>query len=214
MPTSEEINEVAKKFLNLKKKANSGKPEDVKAYKSYQNFCAKKLAPLVNFKTNRYKKFSNYPDLQQDGFEALMLAFETYDPKKGDFVWWASRYINTRVSRAANAHSTIRFPLKKAKDLQPYKVGTMPVLIDSSSNPLEAVEQGQEVSVVQKAISELPEQQRRIILMHHEFSGKSCSISKISQELKISRPTCQKLLNEAQESLKSRLKEHFIDACL
>jgi RNA polymerase sigma factor (sigma-70 family) len=213
LPTSEEINIIARKFLELKNKAKDGNDNDIKKYKSYQNYCANKLAPLVNFKTNRYKRFSNYPDLKQDGFEALMLAFETYNPNKGDFVWWASKYINTRVSRAANAHSTIRYPLKKAKDLQPYKVGTMPVLVDTSYNPLEAVEQGQEVSVVQRAISKLPAQQKKILLMHHEFVGKSCSISKISKELKISRPTCQKLLKEAESVLQNSLKQHFDEIC-
>ncbi len=209
MPTSEEINDVAKKFLELKSRAKSGKPEDIRVFKNYQNFCANKLSSLVKFKTSKYRKFSNYPDLQQDGFEALMLAFETYDPKKGDFVWWASKYIGTRVSRAANAHSTIRYPLKKAKELQPYKVSAIPILIDTSYNPLEAVEQGQEVSVVQEALSELPEQQRQIVMMYHEFAGRDSSVSKISKKLKMSRPACQKLLNEAQDFLRNKLETHF-----
>lgn len=206
MPGLEETNTIARKFLELKEKANSGKKEDIKKYKEYQNFCAKKLAPLVNFRTSRYRKFSNYPDLKQDGFEALMMAFETYKPDKGDFVWWASKYISTRISRSANAHSTIRFPLKKAKEMQPYKVGEMPIMIDSSKNPQEAVEQNQEVDLIYRAICELPDKQRQIILMHHEFSGNSSSISKISQKLKISRPTCQKLLEEAKNSLRNNLQ--------
>lgn len=208
--TPGEINKIAREFINLKKKARPGTKAERK-FKTYQNYCASKLAPLVYCKTSKYRKFSNYPDLQQDGFEALMLAFETFDPNKGDFTWWASKYINTRVSRAANAHSTIRFPLKKAKELQPYKISIMPVLIDPKRTPLEDVEQAQESNVVQKAIAQLPPKQKQIILMHYDFveGKKSNSISKISQELKISRPTCVRLLEEAEKSLKDKLQKHF-----
>lgn len=209
--TPGEINEIARKFITLKKKARPGTKAERK-FKVYQNYCASKLAPLVYCKTSKYRKFSNHPDLQQDGFEALMLAFETYDPDKGDFTWWASKYINTRVSRAANAHSTIRFPLKKAKELQPYKTSTMPILVDPKMSPLEDVERAQESNVVQRAIAKLPAQQKQIILMHYDFvvgKKKSNSISKISQELKISRPTCVKLLDEAEKSLRKNLQKHY-----
>ena len=206
----EEINKIARKFLELKDKAiTTGSKKAIKEYKNYQNFCANKLSPLVNNKTNKYKKFSNYPDLQQDGFEALMLAFETYNPDKGDFVWWASKYINTRVCRSANAHSTIRFPLKKAKDLQPYKTNTMPVLVDSKKDPFENIDDAQQKSVIKDVISELPEKQKQIILSHYEFKEGNASISNISKELKISRPACVKLLEEAERSLKNRLQIHF-----
>jgi RNA polymerase sigma factor (sigma-70 family) len=205
----EEVNSIARTFLELKKKAAGGCEDAQRKYKVYQNYCAQKLSPLVKNKTSKYKKFSNYPDLQQDGFEALMLAFETYDPNKGDFIWWASKYINTRVCRAANAHSTIRFPLKKAKDIQPYKTNTMPILVDSKRGPLESVEEAQRRAVIQEAIAQLPEKQRKIILLHYEFKNGNSSISKISKELKISRPACVKLLEEAEKSLKIQLQNHF-----
>jgi len=208
--TPVEINEIAREFISLKKKAEPGTKAEHQ-FKAYQNYCASKLAPLVYCKTSKYRKFSNYPDLQQDGFEALMLAFETFDPDKGDFTWWASKYINTRVSRAANAHSTIRFPLKKAKELQPYKTSTMPILVDPKNSPLEDVEQAQQSGVVQKAIAKLPKKQKQVIMLHYDLvvGKKSNSISKISQELKISRPTCVKLLEDAEKSLRNKLKNHY-----
>ena len=203
----EEYNQIARQFLDLKNKAKLGGEEECKKYKEYQDFCAKKLAPLVNFRVGKYKQFSNYEDLKQDGFEALMMAFDSYDPEKGcNFLYWARQYIRTKVSRAANAHSTIRFPLKKTKELKPYKVGTIPIVIDDSNSPLDAVEKEQNASVVHMAIAELPIQQRHILLMRYEFDS---SISKISKELKISRPTCQKLLNEAEFVLKNKLQNYF-----
>jgi len=207
-----ETNKIAIEFLRLKKLVDKN-PDNIKAvrkYKKFQNYCANKLAHLVNVRVSRYRKFSNYSDLRQDGFEALLLAFETYKPKKGDFTWWATKYISTRISRAANAHSTIRFPLKKAKEMQPYKTNTLPVLVDRNKNPCQHVEATQKYNVIMDAINELPETQRQVILMHHEFDGgKNCSISKISNCLKISRNTCQQLLEEAEGSLKDKLTPFY-----
>jgi RNA polymerase sigma factor (sigma-70 family) len=162
---------------------------------------------LINNKTSRYKKFSNYQDLQQDGFEALIHAFETYDPRKGDFTWWASKYIGTRVSRSANCHSTIKIPLKKAKELPPFKDSKIPNVIDEKNIPDLGVENAQMSSILMDAINELPEQHKRALLLHYDFSGNNeCSISSVSRALMVSRPMCIKILTEATEKLKEKLQ--------
>jgi len=214
-PNQIEINKLAREFLRLKKLVakNPDNIKFVKKYKRFQNHCTYKLAHLVNIKVSKYRKFTNYCDLKQDGFEALLLAFETFKPNKGDFTWWANKYISTRVSRAANAHSTIRFPLKKAKEMQPYKVGTMPILVDQNENPCQHVEAAQKFSFIMEAINELPNTQKQIILMHHEFDGgKNRSVSKISKCLKISRNSCMQLLEEAECSLKDKLTPYYFQA--
>lgn len=207
----EEINNIARKFLELKNKAAECERAK-REYKKYQNYCFNKFNFLVNNKTYRYKKFSNYNDLKQDGFEALMLAFKTYDPDKGDFIGWASRYINTKVCRAANAHSTIKYPIKKAKNLKPYKTTEMPVLIDSK-NPLTSVENFEDKKFIREAIEQLPERQKQVILSYYDFEDKSesknVSITKVSKNLKMSRPVCVKLLAQAEVSLKEKLSEQF-----
>jgi len=200
--TLEEINSIAKKYLDLRDGENK------KEYLEYQKYCIKKLSFLVNSKIGKYRKFSNYIDLQQDGFEALMLAFETYNPDKGCFVWWATKYIETRISRAANAHSTIRIPIKKAKELPPYKANSLPLMIDLSS-PSEHVESEQDKEVIKQAMGELSEKHRQVIMMHYGFSNHNTAISEISKELNISRPACLKLLVEAEKSLKNKLQRYF-----
>jgi RNA polymerase sigma factor (sigma-70 family) len=164
---------------------------------------------LIDFRVNKYKKFSNYNDLKQDGFEALMLAFKTYDPKKGDFTWWANKYISTRVSRSANTHSTIRYPLKKTKTMQPYKVSKLPQMV-SDENPLQQVENSFELELVMRAINSLPELQRQVIVMHHEFDGgKNSSLAKIAKALCISRGVCLDLLTQAQNKIKEQLSPYY-----
>jgi RNA polymerase sigma factor (sigma-70 family) len=200
--TSDEINVIANKFVELRDGI------DKKAFEQYQKYCIKKLSPLVNNKIRKYRKFSNYPDLQQDGFEALMLAFETYEPEKGCFSWWANKYIETRISRQANAHSTIRVPIKKAKEFPPYKTNTIPVMVDLN-NPCENIEDEQNKEVVKLAIDQLSERHKQVILMHYGFNDQNSAISNISKELNISRPACIRLLGEAEKSLKNKLQRYF-----
>jgi len=209
--SNDEVNKLAAEFIRLRKLV-AKRPEDwiIKKYKRFQNLCMYKLSYLVNSKIGKYRQFSNYIDLQQDGFEALMLALETFKPGKGDFTWWANKYISTRIYRAANAHSTIRYPLKKAKEMQPYKLGTMPVLVDTTENPCQNVEEAQTHSVIMEAINELPDMSRRIILMYHEFDGgKNNSVSKISKQLNISRNICVQILSEAKDTLKDKLDSYY-----
>lgn len=80
-----------------------------------------KLDYLVKMKSSRYKRFPNYDDLNQDGLEALIKGLKTYKVNKGSIFWWLHKYIDTKISRSANQHSTIRFPLRIAKDLIPIK---------------------------------------------------------------------------------------------
>lgn len=208
--TQEEINEIATKFIDLREQAKITKSKVVKSqYKTYQNYCMNKLKFLVLHKIGKYKKFSNYHDLEQDGYEALVLALRTYNPAKGTFTWWADKYISTRVSRAANAHSTIRFPLKKAKEMKPYKVSVIPTIIDADPTALESLENFQISESVLVAIQQLPQNHQRIINMLFGFNGmEQHSINNITKTLSISRPQFLKIFEEAKLKLKEILQLH------
>lgn len=207
IPSKEEINEIAKEFVELRDKINRSKKEKNKSkFEEFRNDVVKKLSHLVLLRTNRYRMFNNYHDLQQDGFEALFMALKTYKPEKGDFSWWAMKYIDTRISRAANCHSTIKFPLKKAREMQPHKVSTFPTIIDLNKNPHENAEDVEMKKSIIGAVNLLSDKHKKVILMSYELIGnRSYTISKIAEEMKISRPACIQLLNEAKENLKTTL---------
>ena len=139
--TKEEIDEVAIKYITLREKAKTGNKSDQLRFDAYKNICAQRFKSLIVHHTRKYRRFSNHVDLEQDGFEALINALGTFDPEKGSFAWWANRYIKTRVQRKANAHSTIKFPIKKAREVKPYKISTMPIRVAPGPTPLEEVEQ-------------------------------------------------------------------------
>lgn len=205
----EEIDEFAREFIKLRTRAQKSKSKTVKQkFEEYQAFCFDKFRPLVIGRVGKYRKFSNYNDLIQDGYEALVLALRTYNPDKGSFTWWADKYISTRISRAANAHSTIRFPLKKARELKPFKISTIPTLIDTQPDALENIEMSQTSDYILSAIKELPEQHQRLINLIYGFHGvKPQAMGTVLKALAISRPQCLRILEEAKSKLKEKLTE-------
>lgn len=203
----EEIDEFAKELIRLRDKSQKSKSPALKQkYLEHQRFCMEKFKYLVTMRVSKYRKFSNYKDLEQDGFEALVLALRTYNPDKGSFTWWADKYISTRVSRAANAHSTIRFPLKKARELKPFKTTSIPILVDTRPDALESIQMSEATTQLRNAIKELPENHQKLIKLIYGFQGmEPHSIGNAIKALSLSRPQCLRLLEEAKTQLKEKL---------
>lgn len=172
----------------------------------------KELDYLVEARTRRYRRFSNYDDLCQDGRLALYLALQSYEPEKGDFYWWANQYIKTKVSREANRHSTIKIPLKHTKQVIPYKVSQLPIIVDNDPDAFENIQKEEVDSMIKIAVSKLPDDQRKVIELHYEMTGnkrESHSIGKICDKLNITQLNCKKLLNEARKTLKQELVDLY-----
>jgi RNA polymerase sigma factor (sigma-70 family) len=208
----DEINAIAGTFLAARKKVKQVKSlKEKQDCEQQQNLCLQQLRFLVLNKTRKYKQFSNHADLEQDGFEALILALKTYNPEKGCFSWWADKYISTRISRAANAHSTIRFPLKKAKETRPYKTSTIPTIVDLAPSAQESLENSERVNKVTQALAQLPEMHQKVVSMVYGFNGiKQHSMGTLIKELAISKPQCTKILREAKDQLKEILQPSII----
>lgn len=195
-------------FIKLREETKNS--DDAKLhikFKKHEQLCIEKFKYLVTMKTGRYKAFGNYEDLNQEGFEALIKAMNNYNPNKGSFFWWAHKYIDTRISRSANLHTTIRFPLKVAKETAPHKESVLPTLIEERYCPDKELEEFQTLSLIEEAMTALTEEQKTIINLVYGFSGdKPLSIAKICKQLNISRSSCQKSINVALNILKDRIK--------
>jgi len=208
MLSIDEAQELMKKLITLRTKANETKsPKDIQAFRRHEQSCVEKFRYLITMKTAKYKKFSNYEDLNQEGFEALLKAMKNYDPKKGNWFWWAHKYIGTRISRCANLHTTIRYPLKVAKLMPPHKETTMPLLIEERHCPDKEAEISQAQQSVQKALSFLTAEQKEIVSLVYGLNGKKpTSINEICRTLDISRSICVKTIDTALSILKEHIK--------
>ncbi len=191
-------------IIRIEDKKDNTKQE----FKDCQNKCIDAIKPLILSRVGKYRKFSNYEDLKQDGFEAVLLALETYDPDKGSFFWWADHYIKTRISRAANLHSAIRVPLKKAKDRMPHKETNMPILVNFSFNPYKKTEEREDTVDIAEAIKFLPIQHKQLVELTFGFNDTDeQNIQSIMKIMKITYPQYIKILNESKVMIKKYLSE-------
>jgi len=204
----EELDSLSHDYICFKRVVEKFDSKELrKVFLTYQKSCIKKLEYLVFMKTYKYKSFPNYFDLRQEAFEALLLAFNTYDPNKGSFTWWANQYIKTRVSRAANAHSTIRFPLHKTKEMTPYKTNKMPIMVDKRPDPLQLAESSEDSQNIQEAIKSLPEKHQAVVNMTFGCNNvRQQSINNILGILDLTRSQYIKILKES----KYKIKEHIL----
>lgn len=208
MLTEQEAHDLMIKFIDLRTQFQETGDLKIRVQlKRHEQECIEKFRYLVTMKTGRYKAFSNYEDLNQEGFYALIKAMKTFKPNKGSFFAWAHNYIGTRISRSANLHTTIRFPLKVAKATTPHKESVMPVQIEERLCPDKELEESQTTIAIQNALSTLTKEQREIISLAYGFNGdKPMSINKICKKTNISRLNCIKTISSSLSIMKENIK--------
>jgi RNA polymerase sigma factor (sigma-70 family) len=208
MLTELEAHDLMTKLIDLRTRFAETNDTKIEAeLKRHEKECIEKFKYLVTMRTVRYKSFSNYEDLNQEGFEALIKAMKTFKPNKGNFFAWAHNYIGTRISRSANLHTTIRFPLKVAKAHTPHKEAIMPLQIEERFCPDKELEESQTTHAIHKALSVLSKEQREIISLAYGFDGdKPMSINKICKKLNISRLNYIKTISSSLSYMKENIK--------
>ena len=208
MISIEEAQQLMIEFIRLRQKVEESKSyDDELLFRKHEQVCIKKFKYLVTMKTNKYKQFSNYEDLNQEGLEALIKSMKNYDPKKGNFFWWSLHYINTRISRSANLHTTIRYPLKIAKQCAPHKEAVMPLIIEHRYCPDKEAESSQSIGIIKETLPLLSEEQKQIVSLAYGLDGdKPKSINKICKELKISRANCIKAIKSSISIMRENIK--------
>jgi RNA polymerase sigma factor (sigma-70 family) len=210
MLTEKEAQSLMIDLINMRNEIKASKKPDtnlLKKYKKHQDLCIEKFKYIVTMRTSRYKSFSNYDDLNQEGYEALIKAMANYKPNKGSFFWWAHKYVDTRISRSANLHTTIRYPLKFAKDSTPHKESVMPILIEKRYCPDKELENSQVNLQIENAIASLSDDQKKIINLAFGLEGdKPLSINRICKKLSLSRSFVIKSISNSLELLKNTIK--------
>jgi len=215
---NEKVEKIIDQFLLLKKnsvKSLANKQE----FEKFQNFCMKELNFLVQKRVAKYKKFSNYQDLQQDGYEALLYALRTFKREKGCFSWWADKYISTRVSRAANTHSTIRFPLKVTKESKPHKISIdtsstdeqSQIIFSQETYPSSAflLEKAEENAIVGVLLNKIDQPYQDLLKLTYGLANEmALPVSKIIKQFQISRSQYLRLLEEAKTKFKNLLDNY------
>lgn len=173
-----------------------------KRYKNLEKELIEKLTILVVRRCSRYRKFSNHPDLTQDGLEGLCLALKTYDPSKGSFIWWANKYIGTRVARAANQHSTIRIPIAKAGLLKPMRTIKLPLIYDPQPQADEQINLFEFNHAFAKCLDNMSDRQQALALLIFQ---QETSREEARQQLDLTRGEMRRLYKSVSARLQREL---------
>ena len=199
MLTEKEAHSLMDTLISLKKQFAENKDRQIEIeLKKHEQLCMDKFRYLVSMRTHKYRSFNNYEDLNQEGYEALLKAMLTFQPGKGSFFSWAHHYISTRISRSANLHTTIRYPLQIAKKTPPHKENDLPTQIEERECPDTQLEFSELSYTLQDAMSVLSPQQQNIMYLVFGFDGgKPMSVNKICKKFGLSRIACHKIINES-----------------
>ena len=208
MLTEKEGQLLANKLIELRENFNKSKNlKDKKSLDNHLNICVQKFKYIITTKTSKYKSFSNYEDLNQEGYVALMMGLENYNPSKGSIFWWLHKYIDTRIARNANLHTTIRIPLKKAKLTPPKKEFMIPTMIENNLCPDIELERNQVQFAIENVMHKLTNEQKEIINLAYGLDGgKPMSINKICKKIGKTRQKCLAEINSAFHIMKSNIK--------
>jgi RNA polymerase sigma factor (sigma-70 family) len=208
MVSIEEAQELMITFIQLRDASNKTKAErDIEVFRNHENLCIEKFSYLVSMRTRRYRSFPNYEDLNQEGFEMLLRAMNNYNPKKGNFFWWAHKYIDTRIARSANTHTVIRYPLKFARIHTPHRETKLPIMSENKNIPDKLTEHAEVANIIQDAMGELNNEQKQVVQLAFGFNGdKPMSVSGICRKLNVSRFHCMKIIDNALGVLKQNIR--------
>lgn len=85
-------------------------------YNAFFDNLVSRFAYIVDNHTCKYKKYSNYDDLYQEGMLGLSIALNKFNPERSkNFFKIANWYIKTKVKRSACKFGVITVPLKVKK---------------------------------------------------------------------------------------------------
>lgn len=207
MLTEQDAQNLMLKLIELRYKAKeSNKAIDKIALMKHEQLCIDKFKYLVTMRTSKYKNFHNYEDLNQEGLIALVKSMNNYNPTKSNFFFWAHKYIDTKISRCANLHTAIRFPLKVAKKMPPRKETFMPVLIERIRCPDKELEKTQTINIVHTVLKVLSTEQKSVVNLIFGIDGdKPLSINKACKKLNISRSVCLRILRQSLSLMRDNL---------
>lgn len=214
MLTEKEARKMMERLHLLKRKMNKSE-KNKKKYFDYEAQCIENLKYFVEAKAGKYKQFPNHSDLVQDAMEALLKGIRSFkisklgaeDEGKGFFFSWIGWFVNTKLSRSANNHTTIRYPMHIAKDVKPHKENKFPMLLDPKGSVERICEQEELNVAVRKSLDELSKEQRELVSLAFGFGKEGpVSITKICERKKISRANCLKVLDVALDVLRNKIE--------
>lgn len=194
----DEVDKLAHQFAKEKKLGNWTSRAE--------NQIIEKLKFLVLNRVSRYKSFSNYEDLKQEGLEALLMALRTFNGR-APFTWWADQYIALKVSRSANNHSVFKIPIKETRVNKPIKVDKFPIIEDLNINLDRNIKQKNITEALSNYFQHLTTDEKNVLNLFYGLNGiKQYTIKQIGDEMLLTKSQTTRVLKQARKKIKELAK--------
>lgn len=149
--------------------------------------------------TSKYKKFTNYKDLLQVGYETLWRAILTFDINKSDnFHYWARRWIKQKVAIAA---------WREKIYLGTCVLSGLELEADDLNDFEESILKIEEQHIVNAAVLELDELQSTVMLDIYD-DGKS--LRNIGDDIGLSHESVRKIRDSAIDALRIKIDQKLV----
>lgn len=151
-----------------------------------------------------YRMTGNYDDANDIAAEAFIKVFQSVGSFRGDssFSTWLFRIVtNLYLDHRKRSKAYMNVPLDEYIELEESSVARQ--IEDPSPGPADLIESGERSEIIMKAISELPEYQRMMVLLFHTMGQ---TYEEIADSLGLPIGTVKSRLNRARLSLKEKLE--------
>lgn len=186
MLSENEAQDLFNKYVELKKLSETDSSYERKLAR-HKNLMISQFSYIIESKTAKYKKFSNYQDLYQDGCEALMMAVKTYSPQKGSIFWWMHKYIGTKISRCANAHSAMKTSIKRASKGEIPRRDELPINMTDSITPYDLFNSEESKKIVKDRLEKLSTDDYKLITQFYNIEDHNLDMKALKTQNKISK---------------------------
>lgn len=150
-----------------------------------------------------YRMTQNYDDANDVASEAFIKAFQAIGKFRGDsnFTTWMFRIVtNTYLDKRKRLKGHMDVPIDEYIELEESSVARQ--IQDPSPGPSDLIESTERDEIVQRAINELPEYQRIMIILYHMEER---SYEEIAEILDMPIGTVKSRLNRARLALREKL---------
>jgi len=141
----------------------------------YQEGIVALLSSIKTFNkhSNKFKNKNVNETLIAETAEIINNETKKSKPRSNEnsYFKWAHDYIRTRLSRKANTHTAVRYPLKFTKKYTPTKESFMPDLVDKQGSPEKLLENAELSSILYEAMDKLSPIQKNVISLMYGFTG-------------------------------------------
>jgi RNA polymerase sigma factor (sigma-70 family) len=159
------------------------------------------LSFLVYSNTSKYKKFSNYEDLNQEGFVGLIKATKRFNHKLfPNFFVFANQWIINGIRRSAKKHDVMYSPQR----IKTVYCGFSEDLsaVDEKDGPDEVFEKAERADRLYKAMGLLGDRERKIVSILFGVDSKKQTLRESEKCFNLTYERIRQIKNKALEKLR------------